>query len=112
MPTVSIETSVMFFLMVTALTCAAISPPCAVITVPSSFGVWVAYTYKGMPYCLTGMMQRGCRTFAPLLAISWASSYSSARSNLAVGTERGFALNMPGTSVQISNRRACSLAAK
>jgi hypothetical protein len=65
-----------------------------------------------MPYCFTGMMQRGCSTFAPLLAISCASSYSRARSRRAVGTERGLALNMPGTSVQISSRRACNFAAK
>ncbi len=41
-PTVSIEMSVMFFLIVTAFTCAATSPPCVVMTVPSSFGVCVA----------------------------------------------------------------------
>ncbi len=74
MPSVSIATSVMPFLMQTALTRAPPSPPVAVITVPCTSGIWVACTEIGMAYCLAGRMQRGCSTFAPLLAISCASS--------------------------------------
>ena len=75
MPSVSIESSVMPFLMQTALTRAPPSPPVAVITVPCELAaVCVACTVSGIAYCFTGRMQRGCSTFAPLLAISCASS--------------------------------------
>ncbi|MFO1408771.1 MAG: hypothetical protein U1F06_00095 [Steroidobacteraceae bacterium] len=74
MPGLSSETSVMPFLMHTALTCAAPSVPPALMCVPSSLGVCVANTHSGMPPILAGRMQRGCSTLAPLLAISCASS--------------------------------------
>ena len=73
-PSVSIEISVMPFLLQTALTRAPPSPPVAVMTVPSMSGVGVACTDTGIEYCLAGRMQRGCSTLAPLLAISCASS--------------------------------------
>jgi|EP01049_Picozoa_sp_SAG25_P012464 hypothetical protein len=57
-------------------------------------------------------MQRGCRTFAPALASSCASAKESVRSRRASGTIRGLAVNIPGTSVQISNRSAWSRQAK
>ncbi len=41
------------FLTHTALTRAPPSPPVAVIAVPSSSGIWVAWTVSGIAYCLT-----------------------------------------------------------
>ncbi len=73
-PSVSIEMSVMPFLVHTALTRAPPSPPVAVTTVPARSGCCVACTDSGIEYCLTGRMQRGCSTLAPLEAISCASS--------------------------------------
>src|SRR3974390_2447298 len=73
-PGLSIETNVMPFLIAIALTCAALSPTLADTTVPSSCGACVAYTCNGILYWRTGSTQRGCKTFAPLLAISCASS--------------------------------------
>ena len=73
-PSVSIEMSVMPFLLHTALTRAPPSPPVAVMTVPASSGRCVACTDSGIEYCFAGRMQRGCSTLAPLLAISCASS--------------------------------------
>ena len=69
-PGLSMETSVMPFLMAIALTCAALSATFADTMVPSRPGAWVAYTCNGILYCRTGSTQRGCRTLAPLLAIS------------------------------------------
>jgi hypothetical protein len=74
MPGLSIDTSVMFFFTQTAFTLAEESAVAAVMCVPSRSGTWVAYTYSGMRCTRTGMMQRGCSTLAPELAISCASS--------------------------------------
>ena len=74
MPGLSSETSVMFFFTQTAFTLAELSCGVALMCVPSRSGVCVAYTNRGMPCTRTGNTQRGCSTFAPLLAISCASS--------------------------------------
>ena len=70
----SMEISVIPFLSAIALTWAAPSPAFWEMTVPCRSGIWVAKTCKGMPYWRTGSKHRGCRTLAPLLAISCASS--------------------------------------
>jgi len=107
LPTVSIDTNENTFLYPDALTCAPPSPPCAVMTVPCNSGVCVrthttecriAYRHDA-----TGMQYFGARAgyflrFIVFQRAQQARSRHGAR----------FALNMPGTSVQISKRRACS----
>ena len=74
MPTDSIDTSVMPVRALIALTLGA--PPAAngPISVPSSAGRFVSFTQSGTRASRNGERQRGCSTFAPVVAISCASS--------------------------------------
>ena len=96
----------------TALTLALCAKSRAPIAVPEKCGRVVSLIHIGTENSRTGPKQRGCRTFAPVVAISCASSKSSFFNSRAFGTLRGLALNMPGTSVQISTASACNSAPK
>jgi len=106
MPTVVIEINVSPFRMQIPLTCGSSSSVTEEMTVPLISGDVVLRIKSGMPLSRAGEMQRGCRTELPAEASSCASSKCRAMSRRAEGTTRGSAVNIPGTSVQISIRLA------
>ena len=74
MPAVSIETSVMLLRTDMALTLGTLLAATGPISVPASSGRFVSLIQSGTPACRTGDRQRGCSTFAPVVATSCASS--------------------------------------
>ena len=111
-PTPSIEINVSPLRRQMPLTWGSISSVTDDTTVPDTSGDAVQRIKSGMPLARSGDKHRGCSTELPADESSWASLKCSASSKRADGTTRGSAVNMPGTSVQISRRLACKRAAK
>ena len=73
MPMLSIDTSTMPLRRLIALTPGTVAA-CASIRVPGASGRSVSRMRIGTPASRQGPIERGCSTFAPVVAISWASA--------------------------------------